>query len=111
MSDNFEIFTPRSLNAASLSAKGVLIIGRPLRDAGFDVDSRYELLFDRETQKMAVRPALIGYKVNRQSSQGSYCLRISQFSQRFSLAGKRYVARTFERDGEAWILPLVEETA
>ncbi len=105
---NWELFDRRTLIAGlnGSCAQPILYIGKDFREAGFDENLKYELLFDRASLSIGLNPSLSrnGYSVRKQNGQRRISLR--GFCSYFGL-NKKYRVESYSREGDMWILPLL----
>lgn len=92
-----------SLNGTTANPK--LSIGRVLKDAGFDINVRYETYFNTTATAIGLKPAEQGLAIAH-SSDNTH-LSFTAFCRHYKL-NKRYAVKSFERDGDMWVLPLTE---
>lgn len=86
----------------------LLLIGKLLKNAGFEVSLRYEILFDRNSFSIGLRASEDGLVLTRFGT-GATGLRLPTFCKYFEING-RFTVESVDRDGDIWILPLSRKT-
>lgn len=95
----------------------ILLIGALLREQGFDVTRKYELLFDRDAMAVGLRPSTatnafkVGHQRNAAHTSDAYSIQAIGFCRRFGLT-KRYTATRAEQETDGtWALYMTEAPA
>jgi hypothetical protein len=105
----------KTLGTLSADARRpILLIGALLREQGFDVTKRYELLFDEDSvaiglrESTAVNAFKVGCQRNAAHSSKAYSIQAIGFCKYFGL-NKRYTVRRVKQQNDGvWVLYLAE---